>query len=470
MARLVAYVRVSKTNKRTGPRFQSPDEQRRAINNIVALTPSAEVVEWIEEYDESGGTMDRPGAKRAIAAVANGTADGVVMAYLSRWARTPEALEQIEAWGKEGKMFLSAAERIDTTTSHGMFALGVLLLVAKLELDRHSENWGNSTRNAIERGVAIRVPYGYKRGPEGRLVPDEPAASIVRRMFRLRAAGHAVAQIAHQLDAEGARPPATAHWTRQTVRAMLRVRTYLGEAKYGQHVTVDAHPALIDRVTWQAAQTERAARWQPGKHLLTGMVRCAGCGYIMGASQGRGGTRYSCGRHTASGTCPSPTAALATVIEPFVVARFLDRYGEAAATVAQTTPELALLEGALTRARAEFEAWRDDGTMRAVVGDENYRAGLIARHAAVADAEAAHDAAAREASASTLSIDAGAWDELTIVERRELLRAGIDDIVLSRAGVTGTHAPIAGRCVVRFVGEREPADLPRQGSPRRSVR
>lgn len=471
MTRLIAYIRISKTNKRHGATFQSPGEQRRAIENIVALTPGAEIVDWVEEYDESGGTMNRPGARAVIRAVQTSQADGVVMAYLSRWARTPEALEQIEAWGKEGKMFLSAAERIDTTTPHGMFALGVLLLVLKMELARHSETWGNSTRNAIERGVAIRVPYGYTRGPQGRLTPDEPAASVVRKIFSLRAAGHGVAAIARTLDADGIRPPNTTHWTRQTVRAMLRVRTYLGEAKYGEHVTIDAHPALIDAVTWKAAQTERAASWTSSdRHLLTGLVRCAGCGYIMGAGDGRGGRRYSCGRVTAAGRCPSPTAVLATVIEPYVTGLFLDRYGHAQTIAAQTSPELADLGHALARARVEFEAWRDDSTMRDVLGVDNYRAGLIARHAAVDQAERAHDSAVREARADTLTIDATQWDAMTVAERRVILRAGIDDVLLGRAGRTGTHAPIAGRCVVRFVGEREPSDLPRQGSPRRTVR
>lgn len=471
MTRLIAYVRVSKTAKRTGATFQSPVEQRRAIEHIVALTPGAEIIEWIDEYDESGGTMNRPGAQAAIRAVENGTADGVVMAYLSRWARTPEALQQIEAWGRDGKMFLSAAERIDTTTSHGMFALGVLLLVAKLELDRHSETWANSTRNAIERGVAIRVPYGYQRGPDGRLQPDEPAASTVRKVFRLRAAGNGIAAIAHTLNHDGDQPPHTTHWTRQTVRAMLKVRTYLGEAKYGPNITPDAHQPLVDESTWKAAQSTPAAGWKHTDHLLTGLLRCAGCGYLMGAGSGGGGRRYSCGRVTGSGHCPSPTAAMAPRLEQFVVAAFLKRYGGpsgAGVEHAATNPELQALSRAVDDALRELETWRDDTAMRAVVGDAHYRAGMIARHRALDVAERAHARVTREESASTLRVDASLWDDLSSVEKRELLRAGVDDVLLSRAASTST--PIADRCVVRFIGEREPSDLPRQGSGRRTVR
>lgn len=460
--RLIGYVRVSRVMGRGGASFQSPTEQRKAIEHIVALTPGAVIVDWIEELDESGGTMDRPGAQQAIRAVDGGQVDGIVMAYLSRWARTPSALQKIEEWSKNGKVFLSAAERIDTTTSHGMFALGVLLLVAKLDLDRYTETWDASTRNAIERGVAISVPYGYERGDDRRLVPVEPAASVVKDIYRRRAARHGVAAIAESLNADGVAPPRAVAWTRQTVRAMLTSRTYLGEAWYGANRTVDAHPALVDEATWNAAQTVKGvSHGHSHKNLLAGMLRCAGCGYLMGAGQGGGGRRYSCNRVHGGGRCPSPTAAMAERLETHVTTLFLERYGSVPIVSAQTSPELLALEHAHDAARREFAAWRDDTAMRRVVGDADYRAGLLARHAAVEDAERAHAVAVRAVGAQTLAIDAAMWDDLTTPERRLLMAAGIDDIVLSRA--VNNRVPIADRCVIRWTGEGSPDGLPRHG-------
>jgi len=63
---LVAYIRVSKVGDREGDSFQSPREQRRAIEAIAALTPGARIIGEFEDLDESGGTMDRPGVQRAI--------------------------------------------------------------------------------------------------------------------------------------------------------------------------------------------------------------------------------------------------------------------------------------------------------------------------------------------------------------------------------------------------------------------
>lgn len=461
--RLLAYVRVSRVMGRDGASFQSPTEQRRAIESIVALTPGATIVGWVEELDESGGTMDRPGVQRVIRAIDNGEVDGVVMAYLSRWARTPAALERIEAWAKQGKVFLSAAERIDTTTSHGMFALGVLLLVAKLDLDRHTETWAASTRNAIERGVAIRVPYGYERGPDGRLVPVEPAASVVRDIFRRRAAGDAVAAITRDLNDRGVAPVNAAQWTRQSVRALLRIRTYLGEAKYGASVNVSAHEPLVSARVFDAAQTPRqAVNTRHGQGLLSGLVLCAGCGYAMGCSSSRGFRRYGCNRHHGGGTCPTPTTATAHLVEDYVTAQFLARYGHARTAGGQGA-EVDASGRAVERARTELEWWRDDVQLRATIGAGDYIAGLASRRVALDDAQAAHARTVRASTARGLSADPLLWATLNVAQRRVLLTAGIDAVILRRP--LHNRIPIAARCDVVFIGDQPRVQRSTQGRP-----
>lgn len=465
--RLVSYIRVSKVAGREGDRFQSPDQQREAIGHAAALAGGT-IIEEVVELDESGGTMDRPGLKRALAMLDSGEADGIIVARLDRFGRNIEVPLVIRGLVDSGKVFLSAADQFDTSTPMGRFALGMMALVATLERDRHVETWAKSTANAIGRGVAVRVPYGYRRGPTGRLVADEPGASVVRKMFRLRAAGTGVAAIAATLNADGIGPPHAANWTRQTVRAMLRVKTYTGEARYGEHVTPDAHPALVDDATWHAAQTSRGiSRPSEGRNLLAGILRCAGCGYLMGAGSGRNGRRYNCNRVHGGGRCPSPTAAMAPRLEAYVTERFLERYGSASVVAAQTSPELLALERAHADALREFEAWRDDTSLRTLIGTENYRAGLVSRHEQSEAARRAHTTAVREAGAQNLVIDAAVWDDLTIPERRLLLAAGVDDVLLSRAASTAT--PIGDRVVIRWTGEGATDGLPRRGVAGRAL-
>jgi hypothetical protein len=229
----------------------------------------------------------------------------------------------------------------------------------------------------------------------------------------------------------------------------------MGEASRGEYVQQNAHEAIVDRETWEAAQMERAKSHHNGDSLLAGLVRCAGCGYVMGAStNGRGIRRYNCNRHHAELRCPSPTTAPANPLEQLITDDFLARYGNVNVQGASSTDPLVFeCESMLDQARAEYAYWRDDAEMRHAIGDEDYRSGLIARKRAVTEAERAYGEAVRASRSSSLSITESVWTALDKRERRELLRAGIDAVVLHRA--SSTHTPLADRVELVFAGELE---------------
>lgn len=467
--RLIAYIRVSKVADRSGDSFQSPDQQRDAISHAVALRPGAEVIHEIVELDESGGTMDRPGLSEALDMLRRRLADGIVVAKLDRFARNAAAIETIEGLERDGRVFVSAADNFDTMTSVGRFALGMMLLVARLERDRHVETWDISTRNSIGRGVHTVVPYGYRRanGKGSPLVEHEAEAIVVRRIFDERDRGFGVAAIADALNADGIPAPRGGSWTRQTVRAIIKTRSYTGEARYGSHVLAEAHPRLVADDVWERAQPRPNAdtrSWR-GETLLAGLVRCAGCGYVMGASR-TVGRRYNCNRHHATGRCPSPTTAPADRLEQFIVAAFLERYGNTTVIGAgDDDPAVGGTREARDRVQRELIAWRDDVEMREVLGDEDYRAGLLARKRAFDDATTAHELALRNANASSLHVDELLWRELDVPDRRGLLRKGIDAVVLRRA--SSTAHPLPDRVDIFWTGQA-PDDLirPRGRGPR----
>jgi hypothetical protein len=278
-----------------------------------------------------------------------------------------EALEMIERWTKQGKTFISARERFDANTSAGRFTLGMMLLVAKHYRDRITEGWETSVKTAVERGVHVTVPYGYRRGDgNGRphrkggtrgapLVAERAPAEVVRRIFTERAQGVGISTIGDGLNSDGIISPRGGRWTRQAVRALLRVRAYMGEASRGEYVLENAHEPIVSREEWEAAQTERAPAKQNGHSLLVGLVRCAGCGYVMGAGSSRhGGRRYNCNRQHAEMRCPSPTTAPADALERLVIEDLLVRYGEVRVQGASATNALvATSADALEAARAE---------------------------------------------------------------------------------------------------------------------
>lgn len=451
--RLVGYVRVSKVAGREGDRFQSPKVQREAIEGACQAR-GATLVDVIIDLDESGGSLDRPGLKQALQMIDSGDADGIAVAKLDRFTRSSSGITVIEDLTKRGKAFVSAADSLDTSTSMGRFALGMMVLVAQLERDRHIETWAESTRQSVGRGVHQRVPYGYDRsnGRGSPLIIREDEAKVVRRIFRERALGFGAAAIETDLNADGIPSPSGRAWTRQTVRFLLRNPAYTGEARHGESVNREAHPAIVSRPEWEAVQRDRPVGLRGEGRMLSGLLRCAGCGYTMGASNTKWGQRYGCQRITAAGKCVQPTTCNAVTIEEFVADAFLDRFGENRMIAASSGNELVVKTAAgRDRALTELEQWRDDTEMRVLLGPDHYRAGLLARSRALDEAQAAHDAAVRQAGAASMIVPAAVWDVATVAERRLLLSRAIDTVWLRRA--IGTHAPIGGRVVIGWVGE-----------------
>ena len=110
-----------------------------------------------------------------------GQADGIAVAKLDRWARNARGISMIEQLEADGRTFISAADGFDTSQSTGRFALGMMVLVAQLIRDQHIETWEGITRNAVDRGVHTKIPYGYTRsnGRGSSLIPHPVEAPVV---------------------------------------------------------------------------------------------------------------------------------------------------------------------------------------------------------------------------------------------------------------------------------------------------
>jgi hypothetical protein len=118
---------------------------------------------------------------------------GIIVARLDRFARSAvDALESIKRLNAAGARLVSVEDNFDGSPPMGRFAIGILTLIAELELERIKENWTSAVTTAVGRGVHIsaRVPTGYRKDKKsGRLLRDEPAASVVAEAFRQRATG-----------------------------------------------------------------------------------------------------------------------------------------------------------------------------------------------------------------------------------------------------------------------------------------
>src|SRR5436190_550308 len=159
------YVRVSRRGGREGESFISPEVQRKKIGAWAKLH-DVEIVKWWEEIDQSGAKLLRPMFQETLARCERGETGGIVVARLDRFARSAvDALESIKRLNLAGARLVSVEDNFDGSTPMGRFAIGILTLIAELELERIKENWAAAVSSAVDRGVHIsaKTPTGYER-------------------------------------------------------------------------------------------------------------------------------------------------------------------------------------------------------------------------------------------------------------------------------------------------------------------
>src|SRR4051812_33656212 len=124
--RVLGYVRVSQVRGRKGDSFISPSVQREHIERWAGAN-GAEVVEVLEELDESGGRRDRPKLLRCVEAIESGEADGMVVAKLDRFFRDQLGGHSTMARIKDARGFIAIpGEGIDTRYEAGKMMFGFL--------------------------------------------------------------------------------------------------------------------------------------------------------------------------------------------------------------------------------------------------------------------------------------------------------------------------------------------------------
>src|SRR5205814_4013883 len=149
------YIRVSRRAGREGESFISPELQRKNIANWAKLH-EVEILAWWEEIDQSGAKMERPLFQQALARCEAGETGGIVVAKLDRFARSAvDALSSIRRLNEVGARLVSVEDNFDGSTPMGRFAIGILTLIAELELERIKSNWQAAVSEAVGRGVHI---------------------------------------------------------------------------------------------------------------------------------------------------------------------------------------------------------------------------------------------------------------------------------------------------------------------------
>ena len=356
------------------------------------------------ELDVSGGKVSRPVLDSAIARIEAGEAEGVIVSQIDRLSRMQmaSALGVIERIESAGGQVVAVAENVDPTTPEGRMSRNVFLSLAAMQRERNAEALADAKARAVRLGIwpTNTVPYGYVKGPDRRLVPGDTEPVV--QMFRDRAAGKSWRECA-----------APTGLGLSTVAKIVRNRVYLGELTVGDWHNPTAHPPIVDRALWEAAQIEHPSPvfTGGGEWLLKSIVRCGNCQRSMVATEGR----YRClGR----GGCDMRPRVSWKGLDAFVVDVLMEYAGNAAGRAVEKPKTVGLLD-AVEAAEAELGAFQ---RATSAAGDvELFTDGLRQRVEAVRAARA--DLAATYRSADLPPVDvAGVWPDLTVAERRQLLR------------------------------------------------
>lgn len=410
------------------------------------------ILEWWEEIDVSGAKRDRPLFQKALTRCERGETSGIIVAKLDRFARSAvDALESIKRLNDAGARLVSVEDGFDGSTAMGRFAIGILTLIAELELERIKDNWDAAVSNAIKRGVYIsaRVPAGYRRDEDGRLHPDEPAASAIREAFRMRALGIAYTKIATFLESERVIPEGSSNWSTSGVISLLKNPVYLGQARSGSIVNDDAHEFLVTRAEFDAAQQIKsrfeAREGSPAAMaMLGGLARCAGCGHtlkIAGTANKKTGKRYPtyyCTGRYAAGLCPARASIVARVLDPYVEAQVVAALASESGFFAEAVEASERVDEAaraVKDAEHELELFVTDPKLMTILGQATFLQGVEARQHALDDARSEFallrsQAVARDGLATADLFQA--WPDLTTQEKRQLLHGLLERVLVSR--------------------------------------
>jgi DNA invertase Pin-like site-specific DNA recombinase len=446
-AKAVGYVRVSRVGGRGGDRFLSPELQREQIATVAARE-GLEVVEVIEELDASGGDATRPGWNRAIEMVERGEVAGIAAWNYSRMSRS--TVDFLTAWDRvqaAGGRLYSATEDTDDSPS-GKMLRTFLLAIAEAERDRARAAFGAATASAVERGIHVAgtIPYGYRRGPDRRLVVDPDAAPLVVGLFERRAQGWSWVRLARWAAEQGHEMSDTG------VRDLVRNPAYLGQARYGDTKKDDAHAAIVPKGLWRKCQSSRKPSARTGrlvgKYLLQGLATCSSCGgtlYLSGSGRRVRHPYYIC-RHI---RCTEHAYARAKELDSFVLNKLEEAENPADPSTWVAVPgddrDVEEAEAALEEAREDLDGFLEDTTLRRALGADKY-AETVSNYVAVVNKAEADLTETRERHGGRYELVGRLWlQEWGWAERKEYLSRMIKSVVVSKG-----REPLSGRVEVEL--------------------
>lgn len=281
---------------------------------------------YLYRDDGVSGTVDldeRPAFARLKEDIVNAPEgnkpfDMVAVFKIDRFARKLKILLDVIEFFEENEIkFMSANESIDTSTPFGKAILGIIGVIAELELEniKLRTQAGREQAAKVGKAMGASAPYGYEKDKGGRLIILEPEAEMVRTIFTMFVEEkHSTQEIANWLKEHKVFSPAASavyygkrkktqkrknaneFWRSERVSDILKDERYIGNNYYNRYgkgselpksewkLSDYRVPAIVNPLTFKKAQKllvaqkhTRAVAKDDHIYLLSGLLKCGSC-------------------------------------------------------------------------------------------------------------------------------------------------------------------------------------------------
>ena len=269
----------------------------------------------------SGTTFEREGFKSMLSEIENGNVDTVIVKDMSRFGRDylKVGFYTEVLFVEKNVRFIAINNGIDSASQTDSDFTPFLNIMNEFYARDTSKKIKAVLKAKGESGKYLSTipPYGYMKNPDDKKqwIVDEPAAQVVKRIFRLCLEGYGPTKIARLLEQEKILKPSAyweqrdgkAHksekiynWNGDSISCILERKEYLGhmvnfkttkKSYKTKHkiwnpvekrvVFENTHEPIIDLDIWERVQELRKNKRRPTKtgksNMFAGMAYCADC-------------------------------------------------------------------------------------------------------------------------------------------------------------------------------------------------
>lgn len=250
---VAGYFRVSQA--RDG--MHAPDLYEGEIARYCSFK-GLQLKEVFSDIDFSGykDSEKRPALADLVARRAEFSA--VIIPKLSRFGRSLKHLmELFDVFDRDGISLVFLDMNLDTSTSQGRLLRHIMAAFAEYESDVKADYARANYRHAMLNGRTWGMPpFGYRADNKEYFILEEEAP-VIRRIFTRYLEGATLYRISRELNADGLRGRRGGTWNANHIGRMLDSPIYAGLTSLDGELHDAQWDAIVDRATWDEVQRQR---------------------------------------------------------------------------------------------------------------------------------------------------------------------------------------------------------------------